>query len=201
MKELWLQFCSRLLTDLHNIHFSAQQGLQNAKLGWFSRQGFAFIFPAMWRRQEDKLGLIPLKSLSLIYITRHLKGLLYNVRRLLQVLAKVNSIYDPSYLSTHLSTWMQTKRKVTAATTNILEKGFWFMFLTADWISHLTALNPNKLPSDLNVITQVVTMGRLMILSLNSLYNIFLNQVLMVQVPVLIKTHKWDQSGVLAKIS
>lgn len=40
-----------------------------------------------------------------------------------------------------------------------------------------------------------------MVLRLNSVYNIFLNQVLTAQVPVLIKTHNWDYSGILAKIS
>lgn len=30
-KELWLQLCSMLLTDLHSIYCSAQQGLQNVE--------------------------------------------------------------------------------------------------------------------------------------------------------------------------
>lgn len=94
----------QLLTNLHNVVFSAQQGLQNVELKVVLPPGLCFYFSAVtWMRQEEKLGLIPLKSLQLIYRIMHLKVLLCNVKWLLPILAKASSIYNPSCLSPNAS--------------------------------------------------------------------------------------------------
>lgn len=138
-RELWLQLCSRLLTDLHSIYCSAQQGLQNVEQTFY--HGFAFILSCYLEETGGEAGSHALEEFAVHLLNNAFERIAIQCQYILPVVAKVNSIYPPSCLSTNVSV-NADKEEGHYSIIIILEKGSRFLFLAANWFSH--CFNPNQ---------------------------------------------------------